>query len=79
MLRKYRQLCVPSLSCPAPPPTQFPQLLTVYVCGINIIIVWYICCNGTSACVCAKSLQSCPTLCEPVDCSPLGSSVHGIL
>ena len=28
-------------------------------------------------CVCAKSLQLCPTLCEPVDCSLLGSSVHG--
>ena len=27
----------------------------------------------------AKSLQSCPTLCDPVDCSPSGSSVHGIL
>ena len=24
----------------------------------------------------AKSLQSCPTLCDPVDCSPPGSSVH---
>ena len=23
--------------------------------------------------------QSCPTLCDPVDCSPAGSSVHGIL
>ena len=23
--------------------------------------------------------QSCPTLCSPVDCSPPGSSVHGIL
>ena len=23
--------------------------------------------------------QSCPTLCDPVDCSLLGSSVHGIL
>ena len=30
-------------------------------------------------CVCAKSLQSCLTLCDPVDCSPPGSSVHGIL
>ena len=31
-------------------------------------------------CVCsAKSLQSCPTLCNPVVCSPPGSSVHGIL
>ena len=27
----------------------------------------------------AKSLQSCPTLCDPIDCSPRGSSVHGIL
>ena len=27
----------------------------------------------------AKSLQSCPTLCDPMDCGPPGSSVHGIL
>ena len=27
----------------------------------------------------AKSLQSCLTLCDPMDCSPPGSSVHGIL
>ena len=26
-----------------------------------------------------KSLQSCPTLCDPIDGSPLGSSVPGIL
>ena len=25
----------------------------------------------------AKSLQLCPTLRHPLDCSPLGSSVHG--
>ena len=31
------------------------------------------------ACVCAKSLQLCPSLCNPVDCSLPGSSVHGIL
>ena len=30
-------------------------------------------------CVRAKSLQSCPTLCDPIDCSPPGYSVHGIL
>ena len=28
---------------------------------------------------CAKSLQLCSTLCEPMDYSPPGSSVHGIL
>ena len=31
------------------------------------------------SCVHAQSLQSCPTLCDPMDYSPPGSSVHGIL
>ena len=31
------------------------------------------------ACVRAKSIQSCPTLCHPMDCGPPSSSVHGIL
>ena len=30
-------------------------------------------------CAAAKSLQSCPTLCDPIDGSPPGSPVHGIL
>ena len=30
-------------------------------------------------CVRAKSLQSCPTFCDPMDCNPPGSSAHGIL
>ena len=29
--------------------------------------------------MCAQSLQLCPTLCDPIDCSPPGSSVHGSL
>ena len=32
----------------------------------------------TAAATAAKSLQSCPTLCDPIDGSPPGSSVHGI-
>ena len=32
-----------------------------------------------SAAAAAKSLQSCPTLCDPIDGSPLGSSVPGVL
>ena len=28
---------------------------------------------------CAKVTQSCPTLHDPMDCSPPGSSVHGVL
>ena len=31
------------------------------------------------ACMCAKLLQSYPTLCNPMDCSLPGSSVYGIL
>ena len=31
-----------------------------------------------AAAVAAKSLQSCLTLSDPMDCSPPGSSVHGI-
>ena len=34
---------------------------------------------GEAVCVHAKLLQSCLTLCNPVDCSPPSSSVHGIL
>ena len=33
----------------------------------------------TECLVCAKPLQSCPTLGDPMDCSTPGSSVHGIL
>ena len=32
-----------------------------------------------AAAAAAKSLQSCPTLCNPIDGSPPGSPVHGIL
>ena len=43
--------------------------------------------NKTDSCYCiaetntaaAKSLQSCPTLCDPTDSSPPGSPVPGIL
>ena len=32
-----------------------------------------------TAAAAAKSLQSCPTLCDPVDSSPPGSPIPGIL
>ena len=38
--------------------------------GINVI---------SALCVCAKSLQSCPILCNALDYDPQGSSVYGIL
>ena len=34
--------------------------------------------EGSAAAAAAKSLQSCPTLCDPTDGSPPGSSIHGI-
>ena len=34
---------------------------------------------GKVAAAAAKSLQSCPTLCDPIDGSPTGSPVPGIL
>ena len=36
--------------------------------------IWY-----AAAAATAKSLQSCPTLCDPIDGSPPGSPVPGIL
>ena len=38
---------------------------------------WYK--GNTAAAAAAKSLQSCPTLCDPIDGSPPGSTVPGIL
>ena len=36
-------------------------------------------CGGAAAAAAAKSLQSCPNLCDPIDGSPPGSPVPGIL
>ena len=36
------------------------------------LVLWLLCGH-------ARSLQLCPTLCSPIDCSLLGTSVHGIL
>ena len=49
----------------------------IYVCGAYIYI--YLQCTTAAAAAAAKLLQSCPTLCSPIDGSPLGSSVPGIL
>ena len=36
-------------------------------------------CSAAAAAAAAKQLQSCPTLCDPIDGSPPGSPVPGIL
>ena len=38
-------------------------------------VLWHV--SHVYTCTGAKSLQSCPTLCNPIDCSLPGSSVHG--
>ena len=35
--------------------------------------------HAAAAAAAAKSLQSCPTLCNPIDSSPPGSPIPGIL
>ena len=34
--------------------------------------------NGTNVAALSPELQSCPALCNPKDCSPPGSSAHGV-
>ena len=64
---------------PCPPPGIFPtqgsnphlsRLLYLQASSLPL---------APPAAAAAKSLQSCPTLCDPIDGSPLGSSVPGIL
>ena len=49
-----------------------PRSLLKLITYINVSI-------NTAAAAAAKSLQSCPTLCDPIDGSPPGSPVPGIL
>ena len=51
----------------SPPPASYCSKMSFYFLS-------FVC-----ACVCAKLLQLCLTLCDPMDSSPPGSSVHGIL
>ena len=48
-----------------------PETLHVCVCVCMCVCV-HVC-----VCACVRA-QSFPTLCDPMDCSPPGSSVHGI-
>ena len=44
----------------------------------SIFFSWEYCSNPYTAAAAAKLLPLCPTLSNPMDCSPPGSSVHGI-
>ena len=45
--------------------------------GQSVCISGPVPCKGAR--VCASVVQSCPTRCDPTDCSPPRSSIHGIL
>ena len=42
-------------------------------------ILEWVAISFSNECMHAKLLQSCPTVCDPMDSSPPGSSIHGIL
>ena len=46
--------------------------------GIKSLPLWLGNDSFSKTCGCSQSPQSCPTLCNPMDCSPPGSSVPGI-
>ena len=61
------------ISNPGIKPGQLPAVLPIPIST---------CCSyhyAAAAAAAAKSLQSCPTLCDPIDGSPPGSAVPGIL
>ena len=49
-------------------------MIILWITGATLKIFTFSC-----VLVCVKLLQSCLTLCDPMDYSPLGSSIHGIL
>ena len=44
--------------------------------GAHLVPTWH---SSLNSCVHVQPLQLCPTLCNPMTCSPPGSSVYGIL
>ena len=56
------------------PMSPSPNILAIY----SVLSFYYLafcCCCHSCVCVCA---QACLILCDPMDCNPPGSSVHGI-
>ena len=66
-----------SFSFSISPSNEYPGLISFRMDWLNLLTV-----QGTLkslAAAAAKSRQSCPTLCDPIDGRPPGSSVPGIL
>ena len=57
----------------------FPKSFIVFGLTFRSLICYeFIFVYGVTAAAAAKSLQSCLTLSDSMDCSPPGSSIHGI-
>ena len=61
------------------PPTHLSYILTFYIAYHCQILSYLFFLLPTVTAAAAKSLQSCPTLCDSIDGSPRGSTVPGIL
>ena len=55
------------------------KIIYLYACSMYTSYKIKIIYTHAAAAAAAKSLQSCPTLCDPIDGSPPGSPVPGIL
>ena len=53
------------------------SFLILVICVVSLSLFFFL--SSHAAAAAAKSLQSCPTLCDPIDGSPPGSPVPGIL
>ena len=67
-INSYNDILTPTVHGVAHNKSNMTEKLSLYI--------WY---SLNFVCVCVLVAQSCPTLCDPMDCSPPGFSVHGIL
>ena len=55
------------------------KVMSLLLNMLSRLVITFLPRSKLAAAAAAKSLQSCPTLCNPIDGGPLGSSVPGIL
>ena len=71
---------IPFLPWPIQRLTHHLKALFSKECKLNSANEWSLCvCVCTITQVCVLVAQPCLTLCDPTDCNPPGSSIHGIL
>ena len=70
----FRKVSQASLSLQASP--ALPQVAFIHVGLVHASVSLCVC---VCVCVCVLVAQSCPALCNPMDCSLPGFSVHGFL